>query len=57
MSHAMTLAKDLAAQTHRLIDALGTLQEENARLRQQRDAANAQIQFLMELLNEGTRNT
>lgn len=32
------------------------MEAENARLRQQRDAANAQIQFLMELLNGGVTN-
>lgn len=37
---------------------INTLQAENATLRQQRDAANAQLDFILEnLSNESTRNS
>ena len=40
-----------ASGIRRISDRIKELEEENARLRQQRDAANAQLDFLMEEVN------
>lgn len=44
--------KRVKQQLFKVREKIKQLEEENLRLRQQRDAANAQLDFIMENLNE-----
>lgn len=54
-SPGSSLAQMLALQLKNELKRIKELEAENARLRQQRDAANAQLDFILENLNDESK--